>query len=223
MFKSKDDLHERLEMLGFPVLETRSIQTANTTLAEVAESKDIRLWEGFPVMLANSLEKHWFSYNEAKGYLKSKKGISRLDLLIIMSLAVYEVMRLSLPGMEVLRNLFKTDKNQDFRYFLQKLEGNDDFVLFNKTMSGERIKSAFSTYYGGAQTGLRELLSVKDQHDLQYALSQFFPPRQKELVLKKLRNEKLTKTEREYYSRVVKKKVLALANPELQKLSQKLL
>jgi hypothetical protein len=223
MSKSKNDLHERLEMLGFPVLETRSIRTANATLAEVAESKDIRLWEGFPVMLANSLEKHWFSYNEAKRYLKSKKAVSRLDLLIIMSLAVYEVVHLKLPEMEALRNLFKVDNNQDFQYFLKKLEGNDDFVLFNKTMSGERIKSAFSTYYGGAQTGLRELLSVKDQHDLQYALSQFFPPRQKELVLKKLRNEKLTKTEREYYSRVIKKKVLALANPELQKLSQKLL
>ena len=220
---AKNDLHERLEMLGFPVLETRSIRTANATLAEVAESKDIRLWEGFPVMLANSLEKNWFSYNEAKRYLKSKKGVSRLDLLIIMSLAVYEFVHLKLPEMEALRNLFKTDKNQDFRYFLQKLEGNDDFVLFNKTMSGERIKNAFSAYYGGTQTGLRELLSVKDQHDLQYALSQFFPPRQKELVLKKLRNEKLTKTEREYYSRVVKKKVLALANPELQKLAQKLL
>lgn len=220
---AKNDLHKRLEMLGFPVLETRSTQTANATLAEVAESKDIRLWEGFPLMLVNSVEKHWFSYNEVKRYLKSKKEVSRLDLLIIMSLAVYEVMRLNLPGMEALRNLFKTDKNQDFQYFLQKLEGNDDFILFNKTMSGERVKNVFSTYYGETQTGLRELLSVKDRHDLQYALSQFFPPRQKELVLKKLRNEKLTKTEREYYSRVVKKKILALANPELQKLSQKLL
>jgi hypothetical protein len=220
---AKNDLHERIEMLGFPVLETKSAQTANVTLAEVAESKDIRLWEGFPVMLANSVEQHWFSYNEAKRYLKTKKGMSRLDLLIIMSLAVYEVMRLNRPGMEALRNLFKTDKNQDFRYFLQKLEGDDDFVLFNKTMSGERIKNAFSAYYGGAQTGLTELLSVKDRHDLQYALSQFFPPRQKELVLKGLRNEKLAKTEREYYSRVVKKKILALANPELQKLAQKLL
>lgn len=220
---AKNDLHERLEMLGFPVLETRSMQTANATLAEVAASKDIRLWEGFPVMLANSLEKHWFSYNETKGYLKSKKGASRLDLLIIMSLAVYEVVHLKLPEMEALRDLFKIDKNQDFRYFLQKLEGNGDFVLFNKTMSGERIRSAFSTYYGKVQAGLTELLSVKDRHDLQYALSQFFPPRQKELVLKKLRNEKLTKTEREYYSRVIKKKILALANPELQKLSQKLL
>jgi hypothetical protein len=33
----------------------------------------------------------------------------------------------------------------------------------------------------------------------------------------------MTKTETEYFSRTVKKKVVALANPELQRLAQKLL
>jgi hypothetical protein len=58
---------------------------------------------------------------------------------------------------------------------------------------------------------------------LEYSLSQVFSPKQKELFLKKLKREKLTKTEKEYFSRAVKKKVLALANPELHRLSQKLL
>jgi hypothetical protein len=56
---------------------------------------------------------------------------------------------------------------------------------------------------------------------LEYALSQVFSPKQKELFLKKLRGEKLTKTEKEYFSRVVKKKVLVLANPQLQRAAQK--
>ncbi|MBE9569887.1 MAG: hypothetical protein IMF11_04635 [Proteobacteria bacterium] len=36
-------------------------------------------------------------------------------------------------------------------------------------------------------------------------LTTLFPPKQKELVLKKLRRDPFTKLEREYYSRVVKK------------------
>ncbi len=53
-------------------------------------------------------------------------------------------------------------------------------------------------------------------------MSQVFSKKQKELFLKKLKGEKLAKTEREYYSRVVKKKVLALANSDLHKLAARL-
>jgi hypothetical protein len=46
-----------------------------------------------------------------------------------------------------------------------------------------------------------------------------FPPKQKELVLKKLKGEEMTKTEQEYYSRVVKKKLEALADADLRKIA----
>jgi hypothetical protein len=58
---------------------------------------------------------------------------------------------------------------------------------------------------------------------LEYAMSQVFSPKQKELFLKKLKGNILTKTEKEYFSRAVKKKVLALANADLHRLSRKLL
>jgi hypothetical protein len=54
-------------------------------------------------------------------------------------------------------------------------------------------------------------------------MSQIFSKKQKELFLKKLRGEKLKKTEREYYSRSIKKKVLALANSNLHKLAERLI
>lgn len=53
-------------------------------------------------------------------------------------------------------------------------------------------------------------------------LSTLFPPKQKELVLKKLNGEPLTKTEQEYYSRIVKKKLEALANSEIRKIASSL-
>ena len=58
---------------------------------------------------------------------------------------------------------------------------------------------------------------------LEYALSQIFTPKQKEIFLKRLRGKKLTKTEREYFYRVVKKKAVALTNQDLQRLAQQIL
>ena len=54
-------------------------------------------------------------------------------------------------------------------------------------------------------------------------MSQMFSPKQKELFKKRLEGLPLTKTEQEYYSRSVKKKVVALANAELHGLARKLL
>jgi len=50
-------------------------------------------------------------------------------------------------------------------------------------------------------------------------LDLLFSKKQKELVFKKLEGQHLTKTEREYYSRVVKKKLAAIAAPEMQDLA----
>jgi hypothetical protein len=50
-------------------------------------------------------------------------------------------------------------------------------------------------------------------------LDRLFSAKQKELVFKKLNGQHLTKTEREYYSRVVKKKLAAVADPQLQALA----
>lgn len=50
-------------------------------------------------------------------------------------------------------------------------------------------------------------------------LELLFSEKQKELIFKKLKNQHLTKTEREYYSRVVKKKLVVIAAPEIQELA----
>jgi hypothetical protein len=89
-------------------------------------------------------------------------------------------------------------------------------------MDSRRLKSTFNNYLGLAQSRLNDLLSVREEFGLEYALSQVFSPKQKELFFKKLKREKLTKTEKEYFSRVVKKKALALADPALHRLSKQI-
>lgn len=47
------------------------------------------------------------------------------------------------------------------------------------------------------------------------SLKLFFSPRQLDIIFKKFKNDILSKTEKEYYSRTIKKKLKALANPIL--------
>ncbi len=51
MVDRSTDLNERVAKLGFPVFEVDQKSETNRTLAEVVQSKDKRLWKGFPVIL----------------------------------------------------------------------------------------------------------------------------------------------------------------------------
>lgn len=221
----KDNLLKRLASLGFPLLEVEKDEAANSTLADLVESHDLRLWEGFPVVLANSAEKGLFDYDKVvEEYLKSPSDKLNLGLLVVFSLALYKTMGLKFTWVDKLRALFNNEKmKQEYEKYLVALKSNQDFYVQHCVMSSQRVKATFDNYFRQTQAHLDDLLSVKEVMGVEYSLSQVFSPKQKELFLKKLRNEKLTKTEKEYFSRVVKKRVLALANPELYRLAQKLL
>lgn len=212
-----------LSALGFPLFRTEEVLDAKATLARLVRSRDMRLWEGFSLVLANSEEKGLFDYNEVKRYLKNTSDKSYLDSLLALSLALYKVFNLKFSWANSLYAFLSVGKKKEYESFLKKLKGNKDLKVAGFSLSTQRLKSTFNNYFNQRKVSLNELLVVKEELGLEYALSQVFSPKQKELFLKKLRREKLTKTEREYFSRVVKKKVLALANPELHRLSQRLL
>ena len=62
----------------------------------------------------------------------------------------------------------------------------------------------------------------KRSAELETSLDRLFSPKQKDLVFKKLNRETFTKTEREYYSRVVRKKLLSIANAQVNGIAVKL-
>jgi len=220
----KNNLLKRLAALGFPLLEPDKENEANATLADLVESRDYRLWEGFPVVLANSVEKGLFDYDKAEGHFKSPQDRINFALLVMFSLALYKALGLKFSWWDKLYNLFDNDDmKKKYEEYLDALKNNRDLALPEGVMSSQRVKSTFNNYFMRTQANLDDLLSVKEAMAVEYALSQVFSPKQKELFLKKLRNEKLTKTEKEYFSRAVKKKASALANPELHRLAQKLL
>jgi len=220
---SRKELLERLSKLGLTLFEAEAAEFANTTLAEVVQSKDLRLWEGFPVVLANSAQRGLFDYQKVKGNLDDPLCVAHLHWLIVMSLALYEVLQLTFSWRDTLYASLPKECNSKYSSFVEQLTADKDVRFGEYELSGQRLKATFHNYFTHTQRELDDLVSVKEQLSLEYALSQVFSPKQKELFLKKFKGEKLSKTEKEYFSRVVKKKVLALANSELHRLAQRLL
>lgn len=219
-----DNLLKRLGALGFPLFGEEPGQNANLTLADMVRSKDLRLWEGFPVVLLHSSEVGIFDFNKVNGYLKNKPSDkANLLQLMLVSLALYKLFSLKLSWANSFYKSRSKEEKKVFNIYLSKLKADLDLSVAHYKLSSQRLKTIFNSYSKQSESRLKELLSVKDEFKLEYALSQVFSPKQKDLFMKKLKGDKLTKTEKEYFSRVVKKRVLALANPELHRLAQRLL
>jgi len=94
------------------------------------------------------------------------------------------------------------------------------------SVSTERLRNTLRRYTSNLEKS--ESASEKERNSqlrsfkLNFHLSTLFSPKQKELVLKKLNGEPLSKTEQEYYSRIVKKKLEALSNNEMRKIASAL-
>ena len=219
----KEELMKNLSRLGYSLMEVRDDFDVNKTLAEVVKSKDTRLWEGFPVLLANAAEEYYFEYDQLLKNLTKNQERNDFHDLLLLSLALYQYYNLSFAWLKPLK---KKLSNEDLAK-LQELRNSlvhDKLSSFaNKNFHTSRLKKTFSNYFMHDAEKSKQLKGKYEDLSLEYALSQLFSPKQKELFKKKLKGEPFNKTEREYFSRTVKKKVSALANPELHRLAQKLM
>ena len=216
-------LFNQLRLLGLPFLEVEESVNANSVLAEVVKSRNLRLWEGFPVLLANSARKSMFNYAMVRSELKNSSDKKAFASLVLASFALYKFMGLKFLWADKLYKSFSLKEKMALRDYLKSVKSGRDLSIAGRSLSGKRMAAIFNNYFQRAEEELGGLISVKDEFSFERALSCLFSPKLKELFLKKVRREKLTKTEREYYSRVVKKKVMALANTRLHHLAQKLL
>jgi len=212
-----ESLLKKVSALGYSLFEKEDGADVDLTFAEVVKSRDLRLWEGFPLMLANAVKAGSFDYKKARAHLKKQAQKMCFDELLSLSLALYEAL-----GMEFTWASRLPKNGRLYDSFLEKLKKSKETKVCGVILSPERLKNTFNNYFKEEERGLSELVAMKEDFGVEYALSQVFSPKQKELFFKKLKGEKLTKTEREYYSRAVRKKVMALANPELHRLAQKI-
>lgn len=214
-------LLQKVSKLGFPLVESEEKFDVNQTLAEVVKSNDARLAEGFAVLLANAAQDKSFSYEKVESYLTEDKDKSLLRELFLLSLGLYKAL-----GFYLANSFYKKLSNEDAKQveqFRNCLAHDSNFNLREYVFSPERLKDVFTTYLTKEVEEVKKQTERQEDFSLEYALSQVFSPKQKELFMKKVKGQELNKTEREYFSRTVKKKLFALTNPELGRLAKLLL
>ena len=217
-----EKLLKSVSRLGFPMFEPSDEMDVNETLAEVVKSCDTRLWEGFPVLLVNAFETYQFDSNHVEKHLSSEE-LKQYQRLLLLAASVYSYYHLSFSEMNKLVKDFSHQDKQTVAAWRNALAHNAPNVWTHENFDPERVKGLFKLYYEQKAEKDRRRKNRYDEFSLEYAFSQVFSPKQKELFKKKLECELLSKTEQEYYSRTVKKKVVALANSELHGLARKLL
>lgn len=219
-----NELEKNLSQLGFPLFEADAgLLDVNKILAEVVKSDNARYWEAFPVLLANADKTGNFNVKEVETYLLTEADRRKWRKLLVMSLALYRAMNKMLTFAEQLRKTLSPEELKWFRASWPRMHRSENFKLEDKEFNNSRLTTLFDNYMQEESLKAQKTQAKYDEFSLEYALSQFFSPKQKELFKKKLDGKPFTKTEREYFSRTVKKKVLALANPDLHRLAQKLL
>ena len=214
----------RLSKLGFPMFEPSEDLDVNETLAEVVKSHDFRLWEGFPVLLSNAADNYRFDPNLVEEQLDTKDFKEQYRRLLLLTAAVYSYYHLSFSWLKKLKKNFTDSDKNLVKTWRNNLVQNKQCSLWNDAvLDAQRVKSAFELYFEKNVEKNRRRKDKYEEFSLEYALSQVLSPKQKDLFKKKIAGDLLTKTEQEYYSRTVKKKVVALANSELHSLAKKLL
>lgn len=191
----------------------------NNTLAEAIKSHEQRLWEAFPVMLANAAEAGEFSLEAANASLAEEER-KYLKLLIFVSLGLYDGLGIEFSWR---KRLFGNFPAKLIASFGEKLKTDAPLELGNITLQPEKLRKNLLSHRKKAANSPMSGGISREEAALEAAMAQIFTARQKGLLLKRLNREKMTKTETEYFSRVIKKKARALANEDLHRLARRAL
>jgi len=223
MQMKKEELISALGALGYRLF-TKGNERVNSgkvldVLDELSGSEDSRLIEAYPVVLANCA--HRGIKLDIRGLLsrhgQRSRSRSNIEKLILASCDLLAEEGLDQP--EGIEDILKTLRPK----YGDLLKGEVVDLGTHRSVSTERLRRTLRRY----AIDLERHESAREKHrrrqlrsfQMELHLSTLFPPKQKELILKKLKGDPLSKTEKEYYSRVVKKKLQGLANKELRKIA----
>ena len=221
---NNNELMQNLAKLGLPLFEpTSEAVDVNETIAQVVKSHDTRLWELFPVLLADAAEEYRFAPEAVYELLPDAKKQSDLRRLYLLCLSLYSLYHLSFDWSRKLKTQLSDEEKSQVKTWRNSLARNQVIAWDDREFAPERLKKSFELYVEQNMDKGRRRKEKYEGFSLSYALSQIFSPKQVDLFKRKLEGLPLTKTEQEYYSRSVKKKVVALANSELHSLARKLL
>ena len=216
-----------LEKYGYHLAHSGSSNPAQV-LQRMVASDDGRVLEGVPVVLSNVL----MSSNNLDLASVESALPNALQKRFRVLCAVTHLFLFWVPNSDAARKLLQ--------HYLKKREPallenvTDKLRNQHKVQVGaglvldeQRLENTYKNYvverFMESQSSVSEKLEKQRSAMLEEALRELFTEKQKELMLKVLNHDALTKTEREYYSRVVKPRLKALRNPDLQTMAATLL
>jgi hypothetical protein len=202
---------------------------ATVILDALASSNDPALVLRFPVVLS-ICARNGVSLNSHalfSKYWESSPKKKNLEKLLLISGELFD-----LEGIEAPQNLKKIVRSLKAKYGSLQSERlislSSGMTIAIKDIQNTlrdytvKIKNAASENTGATSQRQPKTDMLQQSAELDTCLDRLFSPKQKDLVFKKLNSESFTKTEREYYSRVVRKKLKAIANSQVGYIANKL-
>ncbi len=223
---SRGELLEALAKYGYELNRPVHHYTGEDVLLSLVKENDARLLEGFPVAYKHVLDSPEYSGwgRESLSFQKDLSDKEKTKLLYLL-LVTYLLFKLygeeneKLKQTEVLLSKLSKDWKKDLKNVEEQFNSSEllkvDHVL---SLSTDRLKRQYRNYV--VHSDLKNENSPKMDMELELLLSEFFTFKQKDLLKKRLRGRELSKTEREYFSRVVNKRLKALSNERLYHFAQ---
>jgi hypothetical protein len=202
---------------------------ATVILDALASSNDPALVVRFPVVLS-ICARNGVSLNSHalfSKYWESSPKKQNLEKLLLLTDELFD-----LEGIDAPQNLKKIVGPLKTKYgtliSFRLLSLSSGLTISIRTVQNTlraytaKIKNAMPAPKSAITGYPRKIDAVERSAELDASLGRLFSPKQKDLVFKKLKREPFTKTEREYYSRVVRKKLLSIANEQVNRIAIKL-
>lgn len=204
------ELFERMSNYGYNLLMTDE-NDAVELLNSIMNSSEYRVLEGFPVVLMNILKRGSMSADDYKHLNENAKKMVKISL----ALYLFDKNRSIVEKALVNFNL----KKQDINGYLKSFKSKNLFNVKDLKLDSLRMVNTFEKYKNEAQNRESDkIIELRKNMEFNISMNRLFSPKQKDLVFKRLNGEVFTQTEKEYYSRVVKKKIEAILNESVREL-----
>ena len=207
-------------LLKDPGQKTISESQIVIILDALASSDDTEVVARFPAVLAICARRGLALNSQAlfSRYWETSPKRQNLEKLLLISAAIFNRQELRAP-----KNLDKIAASLKPKY--GDFPPGGEFQLSSgMCVSINDLQKTLETYTRSQSKSLaaRTKKPASKVDSLVVYLDRIFSPKQKELVFKKRDGLTLTKTEREYYSRIVRKKLEAIASEDVVELARKL-
>jgi hypothetical protein len=189
-------------------------------LDALASAEDVEVVARFPAVLAICARRGLVLNSQAlfSRYWETSPKRQNLEKLLLVSAAIFKAKGLTPPG-----NLNQIAASLKHKYG-DLFPAGEIQMSSGMYVSIPTLENTLDSYMAGTapDPAHPESKRHRQPESLDALLDRLFSPKQKELVLKKRDGKAFTKTEREYYSRTVRKKLEAIASETLGKLAKRL-